>query len=182
MATGGDNVPSHGFLCPSSVPDQKHEEETFTADNNDDSESSNELSAEHIWSKINGSSASASSTEHGTDTSENATNDGNNVVAAADVVAQKGKTVVLKASPSLGTFLTDFVDLNGNVKSANGPENGGGANSAAMMEEAWERLRKSYVYFNGSPVGTLAALDPTAEDLNYNQVLRFTYTSYCFYS
>ncbi|KAM5555697.1 putative alkaline/neutral invertase F [Rosa sericea] len=42
--------------------------------------------------------------------------------------------------------------------------------SAAMVEEAWERLKKSYVYYRGKPVGTLAAMDPTAEALNYNQV------------
>lgn len=42
---------------------------------------------------------------------------------------------------------------------------------SAMMEEAWERVKKSYVYFKGQPVGTLAAMDPSAEDLNYNQVL-----------
>ncbi|KAE8077402.1 hypothetical protein FH972_015969 [Carpinus fangiana] len=41
---------------------------------------------------------------------------------------------------------------------------------SAMMEEAWERVKKSYVYFKGQPVGTLAAMDPSAEDLNYNQV------------
>ncbi|KAE8728895.1 Cytosolic invertase 1 [Hibiscus syriacus] len=40
----------------------------------------------------------------------------------------------------------------------------------AMMEEAWEALLKSYVYYKGLPVGTLAAMDPTAEALNYNQV------------
>jgi hypothetical protein len=41
---------------------------------------------------------------------------------------------------------------------------------AAMVEEAWERLKKSFVYYRGKPVGTLAAMDPMAEALNYNQV------------
>lgn len=39
-----------------------------------------------------------------------------------------------------------------------------------MTQDAWEALRKSLVYFKGSPVGTIAALDPTEESLNYNQV------------
>ncbi|KAK6918157.1 Glycosyl hydrolase family 100 [Dillenia turbinata] len=39
-----------------------------------------------------------------------------------------------------------------------------------MIEEAWESLWRSYVFFKGKPVGTLAALDPGAESLNYNQV------------
>ncbi|KAK9913438.1 hypothetical protein M0R45_037255 [Rubus argutus] len=40
----------------------------------------------------------------------------------------------------------------------------------AMVEEAWERLKKSFVYHRGKPVGTLAAIDPMAEALNYNQL------------
>ncbi|KAK8693636.1 hypothetical protein V6N13_071211 [Hibiscus sabdariffa] len=39
-----------------------------------------------------------------------------------------------------------------------------------MVEEAWETLQKSYVYYKGRPVGTLAAMDPTVEALNYNQI------------
>ncbi|KAJ7535924.1 hypothetical protein O6H91_12G105800 [Diphasiastrum complanatum] len=39
-----------------------------------------------------------------------------------------------------------------------------------MVGEAWENLRRSLVYFRGIPVGTIAALDPTQEALNYNQV------------
>lgn len=39
-----------------------------------------------------------------------------------------------------------------------------------MIKEAWQRLKNSIVYFNGLPVGTLAALDPNADALNYNQV------------
>ena len=45
----------------------------------------------------------------------------------------------------------------------------GGDSGAAMKEEACERLKKSYVYFKGKPVGTFAAMDPNAEALNYNQ-------------
>ncbi|EFJ13528.1 hypothetical protein SELMODRAFT_111393 [Selaginella moellendorffii] len=39
-----------------------------------------------------------------------------------------------------------------------------------MIAEAWDSLRKSLVYFRGKPVGTIAALDPNEEALNYNQV------------
>eukprot|EP00249_Psilotum_nudum_P003197 c16538_g2_i1 orf=1-687(-) len=39
-----------------------------------------------------------------------------------------------------------------------------------MVADAWENLRRSLVYFRGKPVGTIAALDPTEEALNYNQV------------
>ncbi|MCO5579304.1 hypothetical protein L7F22_033159 [Adiantum nelumboides] len=36
--------------------------------------------------------------------------------------------------------------------------------------EAWRCLRKAIVHFRDSPVGTIAAVDPSEEDLNYNQV------------
>ncbi|PPS16006.1 hypothetical protein GOBAR_AA04612 [Gossypium barbadense] len=39
-----------------------------------------------------------------------------------------------------------------------------------MVAEAWEALRRSLVYFRGQPVGTIAALDTTEENLNYDQV------------
>ncbi|KAJ4832679.1 hypothetical protein Tsubulata_041784 [Turnera subulata] len=40
-----------------------------------------------------------------------------------------------------------------------------------MEEEAWELLRESMVYYCGSPVGTIAANDPTYSSvLNYDQV------------
>ncbi|KAK8563052.1 hypothetical protein V6N13_018405 [Hibiscus sabdariffa] len=38
-----------------------------------------------------------------------------------------------------------------------------------MVAEAWEALRRSLVYFRGQPVGTIAALDNTEENLNYDQ-------------
>jgi uncharacterized protein YqgV (UPF0045/DUF77 family) len=34
-----------------------------------------------------------------------------------------------------------------------------------MVEEAWERLKKSYVFYNGEPVGTLSAMDYNSEVL-----------------
>ena len=40
-----------------------------------------------------------------------------------------------------------------------------------MMAEAWEALRRSMVFFRGLPVGTLAAVDNTTDEvLNYDQV------------
>eukprot|EP00249_Psilotum_nudum_P002039 c14870_g2_i1 orf=1-534(-) len=39
-----------------------------------------------------------------------------------------------------------------------------------MVADAWEAVRRSLVYFRGKPVGTIAALDSTADTLNYNQV------------
>jgi glycogen debranching enzyme len=39
-----------------------------------------------------------------------------------------------------------------------------------MIADAWEALRRSLVYFRGKPVGTIAALDPSEDALNYNQV------------
>ncbi|KAJ7529423.1 hypothetical protein O6H91_15G049500 [Diphasiastrum complanatum] len=39
-----------------------------------------------------------------------------------------------------------------------------------MVADAWDNLRRSLVYFRGKPVGTIAAMDPTEETLNYNQV------------
>ncbi|KAL3679637.1 hypothetical protein R1sor_022593 [Riccia sorocarpa] len=39
-----------------------------------------------------------------------------------------------------------------------------------MIGDAWDALRRSLVYFRGKPVGTIAAMDPTEDSLNYNQV------------
>jgi hypothetical protein len=38
------------------------------------------------------------------------------------------------------------------------------------VAEAWDALRRSLVVFRGQPVGTIAALDNTGEQLNYDQV------------
>ncbi|THU56165.1 hypothetical protein C4D60_Mb11t14370 [Musa balbisiana] len=42
--------------------------------------------------------------------------------------------------------------------------------SSHLQAEAWEALRRSLVHFRGRPVGTIAAMDPSEEALNYNQV------------
>ncbi|GMP43866.1 hypothetical protein CsSME_00013059 [Camellia sinensis var. sinensis] len=74
-------------------------------------------------------------------------------------------SVLLKPSPSV-THLDQIVSPGSNRM--NGQQ--GSSENGSMMDEAWERLKKSFVYFKGMPVGTLAALDPSAEALNYNQV------------
>ena len=47
-----------------------------------------------------------------------------------------------------------------------------------MIGEAWEALRRSMVFFRTKPVGTIAALDPTEDSLNYNQVCRQHFSSF----
>lgn len=84
--------------------------------------------------------------------------------------ASVGKHTALKTCPSVGTSLESF-DLKDNSSTSN---NVNGESVTAMVEEAWERLKKSTVFFKGKPVGTLAAMDPIAESLNYNQVLAFS--------
>lgn len=83
-------------------------------------------------------------------------------------VSDNAKSTALKQCPSVGVKL-DVLDLNISQRL-----NGGGLlmspESCTMVDEAWERLNKSYVYFKGKPVGTLAAMDTSADALNYNQV------------
>ncbi|KAK4849039.1 hypothetical protein QYF36_020097 [Acer negundo] len=85
-----------------------------------------------------------------------------------DNVTLQPKATALKPCPSVGTNLEGFdAALRSTV---GGPQANGESGGASMMEEAWEILKKSYVYFKGKPVGTFAAMDPNAEALNYNQV------------
>lgn len=80
-----------------------------------------------------------------------------------------GKTTsVLKPSPSVGISLENLLEVPIGGSGKNGAaENGSGM---SMMDEAWEQLSRSYVYFKGQRVGTLAAIDTGGETLNYNQV------------
>ncbi|KAA8520768.1 hypothetical protein F0562_014960 [Nyssa sinensis] len=90
----------------------------------------------------------------------------------SDFASSGRTTTVLKPSPSVGTNLENFDPIVSNGTGSSRP-NGHQASSesgSTMMDEAWERLNKSFVYFKERPVGTLAALDPSAEALNYNQV------------
>lgn len=52
----------------------------------------------------------------------------------------------------------------------NTPRAENGYETHPMVAEAWEALRRSLVYFRGRPVGTIAALDNSGENLNYDQV------------
>ncbi|KAL9257790.1 Alkaline/neutral invertase E, chloroplastic-like protein [Drosera capensis] len=68
---------------------------------------------------------------------------------------------------------TDSRIVNGNLSIASTlPGRGFHKNSGAIFEdEAWELLKESMVYYCGSPIGTIAAKDPTNPNvLNYNQV------------
>ncbi|KAK4411526.1 Alkaline/neutral invertase CINV2 [Sesamum angolense] len=95
-----------------------------------------------------------------------------------------GKTTsVLKPSPSVGISLENLLEVPiGSSGKNGGAENGSGM---SMMDEAWEQLSRSYVYFKGQRVGTLAAIDTGGETLNYNQVAQqYAVTPYisCFSS
>ncbi|KAL2928655.1 putative alkaline/neutral invertase B [Bienertia sinuspersici] len=92
------------------------------------------------------------------------------------------KSVSVKPSPSATKLDSVNHDLNGG-STGDTPRAGGAVKSNGisgnhpttgvenpMVEEAWDRLRKSYVFYKGQPVGTVAASDPSAEALNYNQV------------
>lgn len=54
--------------------------------------------------------------------------------------------------------------------SINTPKSLNAIESHPMMAEAWEALKRSLVHFRGVPVGTIAALDSSEENLNYDQV------------
>lgn len=91
-----------------------------------------------------------------------------NVDNISDYNASTVPQMSLKPCPSLGTSIenSELKSIWSAIRSnGSGSEDGG-----TMMEEAWDRFLKSYVYFKGKPVGTLAAMDPIAEALNYNQV------------
>ncbi|GAV68120.1 Glyco_hydro_100 domain-containing protein [Cephalotus follicularis] len=82
------------------------------------------------------------------------------------------KILTLKPCPiSVGTSLENFPDSKESpvIRSSNGCYLSSGE-SGSMVEDAWDRLKKSFVFFKGKPVGTLAAVDPSVEALNYNQV------------
>ncbi|KAK3036063.1 hypothetical protein RJ639_029816 [Escallonia herrerae] len=72
---------------------------------------------------------------------------------------------------SLGTNLESLIDGSLTADLAAGScDLASPRDSAAVVEEAWERLKKSFVYYHGRPVGTLAASDHSREALNYNMV------------
>ncbi|KAK4769665.1 hypothetical protein SAY87_030197 [Trapa incisa] len=83
-----------------------------------------------------------------------------NKTTFSDEVPENVKAT-LRLSPSMSSNINNYDACENSFPRVNGNP---------MMEEAWERLNKSYVYYKGKPVGTLAAMDPSAETLNYNQV------------
>ncbi|XP_062097349.1 probable alkaline/neutral invertase F [Humulus lupulus] len=52
----------------------------------------------------------------------------------------------------------------------NTPRSNGYYESHPIIADAWEKLRRSLVHFRGQPVGTLAAVDHSVDELNYDQV------------
>ncbi|MBW4694465.1 MAG: glycoside hydrolase 100 family protein [Lyngbya sp. HA4199-MV5] len=44
-----------------------------------------------------------------------------------------------------------------------------GLSEQPIVEQAWEALEKSVIYYQGEPVGTIAASDPDLASLNYDQ-------------
>lgn len=82
-------------------------------------------------------------------------------------------------SPPRISHLFDFLDSTyspGRWTGINSPRSSGCFEPHPLVGEAWEALRRSMVYFRGRPVGTIAALDHSSEELNYDQVKLF-----CFY-
>lgn len=45
-----------------------------------------------------------------------------------------------------------------------------GMHRHTITDAAWEALKQSIVYFKGQPIGTLAAIDKSQAELNYDQV------------
>ncbi|XP_031377750.1 probable alkaline/neutral invertase F [Punica granatum] len=90
--------------------------------------------------------------------------------AAAEKLRKK-TTFSNEVSDNVKATLKPCPSMSSNLNNYDGSEDSTPqVNASPMMEEAWERLKKSYVYYKGKPVGTLAAMDPSAETLNYNQV------------
>ena len=63
-------------------------------------------------------------------------------------------------------------DIVSTAKSTAAPPNDEEFERNATFLDAWDCLRKSIVYFRGDPVGTIAAMDPSENALNYDQVLK----------
>ncbi|KAG9149020.1 hypothetical protein Leryth_010620 [Lithospermum erythrorhizon] len=64
----------------------------------------------------------------------------------------------------------DSIDSAGRRSLASTPRSSSCIKTHPLVAEAWESLRRSIVYFRGQPVGTIAALDHSIEELNYDQV------------
>ncbi|XVE75533.1 hypothetical protein DITRI_Ditri12bG0101200 [Diplodiscus trichospermus] len=81
-----------------------------------------------------------------------------NVLEFEDVEQLKREKEVLTSNGTPGTGTSSFLK-------------GSDCSVDSIEEEAWELLRDSIVYYCGSPIGTIAANDPTSSNvLNYDQV------------
>lgn len=80
---------------------------------------------------------------------------GPNVLEFQDIQQQKQEKEVLTSNGATGTVRDDFHNVSVD----------------SIEDEAWDLLRDSVVYYCGSPIGTIAANDPTSSNvLNYDQV------------
>ncbi|GMY19272.1 probable alkaline/neutral invertase F [Fagus crenata] len=80
------------------------------------------------------------------------------------------KIATLKPCSSVGICLENCGLIKDNSSAFK--TNGGNGETSAMVEEVWEMLKKSYVYFQENEendVGTLVAMDPSAAFSNYSQ-------------
>lgn len=64
----------------------------------------------------------------------------------------------------------DFLDSPGRRSGFSTPRSNNYFETHPIVGEAWDALRRSLVYFHKQPVGTIAALDHSVEELNYDQV------------
>lgn len=93
-----------------------------------------------------------------------ADDDDDDVVAGVAVSISEAGKPGLRPCPSMSSNLNNYDLVSSDLVES--PH----TNGCPMMDEAWEALRRSNVYYKSRPVGTLAAMDPNADALNYNQV------------
>lgn len=103
------------------------------------------------------------------------------------IVTERGRSFEERSHSDMSITLSPPIRTNGDclfrildhLESFNSPSRKSTLNSPRshnwhephpMMGEGWEALRRSLVYYRGHPVGTIAALDHSSEELNYDQV------------
>lgn len=72
----------------------------------------------------------------------------------------------------------DNVSTPGRRSGFNTPRSNTYIESHPMIADAWDALKRSMVYFREQPVGTIAALDHSVEELNYDQVNPFSFIKF----
>ncbi|XP_021748626.1 probable alkaline/neutral invertase F [Chenopodium quinoa] len=137
----------------------------------------------------NNSSSAVTTTEESASSSENPDTGGSeqSSITVDSVCLEATLRPVSVRSSTSAANLESLCEQTGSAGKCNGntPKSGGAVKSNGangyfqhpipiaehpMVKEAWSLLEKSYVYYKGISVGTVAASDPSAEALNYNQV------------